>query len=531
MVLGCLAMVTRGWAEEAGADEKLMNEAALCGEAWMKCVREDDWSAAMKLWAQPSGSEGAEGDRQKLASGIREEREKLGKFKQGYLLRNRSTVGGESGSKYVGLAWFCVYEKKARRESVVVTKKSAKGSFFITGLRVEELPQGSQRVFDMAANVGQMVVLRINLAPEGHWRPYIEEAKWLATAGKVALPAIPDAPKGGPAENEQLSAELMRLLTDKVMQALVDVPEQPRFAAEAVMRAYGLLAIYDPGNALCAQLTNLVAESASKAKVPRDMWHPLVRSVIDKAPRSRVAAHVALMTVEISDWLGKQEEEVLAAKRATELLKEAMTNMSTLTSYEVRAEITAGDKTARLEATLGVAAMDLKLTGFDGSIERREVGDEGPRVSLDDGKTWQKDEDKATTIGLCRTLTAPVDPAFKVAETNTFALVGEEVVEGETLLHIRSAGAGTAQAMDYWLLISKRGPVVRRARVPMQFGAVAASGLVIYRKLRGYADPAKAEESFKKIEQRVQEVEKKAKEDAEEKAKKKSEEKGPAAKE
>jgi hypothetical protein len=54
------------------------------------------------------------------------------------------------------------------------------------------------------------------------------------------------------------------------------------------------------------------------------------------------------------------------------------------------------------------------------------------------------------------------------------------MIDGEQLFIIR---AQEPEAPSYWVLMSKNGPVVRRAAMKMKFGAVETTASLIYTKL------------------------------------------------
>jgi hypothetical protein len=76
-----------------------------------------------------------------------------------------------------------------------------------------------------------------------------------------------------------------------------------------------------------------------------------------------------------------------------------------------------------------------------------------------------------------------VDPGFKVTSQHEFTVEGEEVVNGERLVRVRSREATPETPLDYWVLMSKSGPVIRRAVVVLSFGNVPALTELVYTKL------------------------------------------------
>jgi hypothetical protein len=136
-----------------------------------------------------------------------------------------------------------------------------------------------------------------------------------------------------------------------------------------------------------------------------------------------------------------------------------------------------------MDASLAPGAMDLNLIGFDGQQQHRIVTENGFFLSKDEGKTWTEDSDQDIATGLCRTLQLPVDPAEKITEKFTFVLAAKEMVEGEELFKFKGTSTAGLPPRTYWVLVSKAGPVIRRARLPMTFGKTTADTLLIYTKL------------------------------------------------
>ena len=476
---------------------------------WMQALQAGKQGEGLDAWAKEAFHMTA---RSEIEARLVESAAALGKLKAAYPLEDRSMVdappvlgpGQAAGETTVTVTWFCEYERGAQREYVVM-RRQADGGLKIIGVRHQEAAVGSQAAVDLAADIGQMVLLRLNRADRSRWEPFLMEAKWLAEQLKIKLPEIPmEDVLPEEVSEEAGQSPLMELLTATVNGALQPVGPEVQAAGRTLLQAFALLSIYDPGDTMCAKLAGLIGESAKMSKLPNELWHPLIRAVLDKAPRSRISEIVHGMALEVSAHFAEKEKSGIVAKRAAELLTEALKNMSSLTAYQVRAELTSGEKTAWMEGTLDVDFMDLRLTGFDGKKQCRQVTPEdGARISTDDGVTWAKDTDEETVIGLCRTLTSPVDPGFKVVEKNQFTITGEEVINGEKLLHLTRTGHPEDQPMEYWILISKRGPVVRRARVTMNFGDLKAVGILTYTKLRGYADAAAAEAARKAMEDRL----------------------------
>ncbi len=487
-------------------DQASIDQAAAESKLWMERVKAGNIKAGLDAWSPAAFKDSP---RAEVESKITASLSSLGRLLQANLLLDRSLVdeppvlgpGKAAGMTTVTTTWFCRYENGAQREFVVL-RSSGKDPLKIIGVRHQEAAVGKQAAVDLASDIGQMVLLRLSAAPRTRWEPFLEEAKWLAGQIKVQLPPIPmEDALPGEGSDEEGTSPLMSLLTAKVDAALAPSGKEVQAAGRMLLLSYALLAIYAPGQTLCAKLAGIVGESARFSKLPDELWQPLIKAVIDKEPRSAVSEIVHTMALEISAHFAAQERGDIVAARAGSLLREAMKNMAALTYYQVRAEITSGDKTARLEAALDLGFMDLRLTGFDGKKQCRQVTpDDGARISLDDGITWTRDTDTDTAVGLCRTLTSPVDPGYKVADNNTFTITGEEEINGEKLLHVARTGQPETEPMEYWILVSKRGPVVRRARVTMNFGDLKAIGTLTYTKLRGYADAAAAEAARKAVE-------------------------------
>ena len=91
-----------------------------------------------------------------------------------------------------------------------------------------------------------------------------------------------------------------------------------------------------------------------------------------------------------------------------------------------------------------------------------------------------EDPDAEGAQGLCRTMQAPLDRAQKFPEKHSFKLGGVEKVDGEQLFRFE---AENPQAPVYWVLMSKNGPVIRRAVMKMKFGELEAAAEMVYTKL------------------------------------------------
>ena len=151
---------------------------------------------------------------------------------------------------------------------------------------------------------------------------------------------------------------------------------------------------------------------------------------------------------------------------------------------KVHAALTAADgRKSVMDASLAPGAMYLQMSGFDDRKDSRLVTKDGYRRSLDEGKTWAHDPDTDGAMGLCRTLQAPLDRTRKFTVAHAFALAGVEKLDGEQLCRFHSKGTGAEPAMTYWVLMSKNGPVIRRAQMQMKFGDILADALLTYTKL------------------------------------------------
>jgi hypothetical protein len=127
--------------------------------------------------------------------------------------------------------------------------------------------------------------------------------------------------------------------------------------------------------------------------------------------------------------------------------------------------------------------MDLTLRGFDGRRERRLVTEKGPRISRDEGKTWEDDPDPETAVGLCRTLQWPLDLSRKITAKQRFTFTGPETIDDEQLFRFETGDSGREPASIYWILMSRSGPVVRRARLAMTFAGMETDAVFVYTRL------------------------------------------------
>ena len=254
--------------------------------------------------------------------------------------------------------------------------------------------------------------------------------------------------------------------------------------AKAILNAFALLLLYEPGDETCARLAVLAGVEAEKAKLPPDLWKPLLRVVSGKEKLPAVHEVVQRMAAGTAAHLAEQD---LAAKIKTAprvILDQALLNMEQLPTYHVSAELSAADgRKSTMQASLAPGAMYLQFTGFDSRKESRLVTAAGYHISTDDGKTWLPDPDAPAAQGLCRTLQAPLDRSAKVTEKHAYQLAGVEQLDGEQLFHFLCEESAPPALPEFWILLSKNGPVVRRARMSMTFGELTASALLIYTRL------------------------------------------------
>jgi hypothetical protein len=210
----------------------------------------------------------------------------------------------------------------------------------------------------------------------------------------------------------------------------------------------------------------------------------LIRAVTEKKPAADVNEALQTLIASVSAHLGKEHAASVLKGEIRETLDMAFSNMARLPTYRVHAEITAPDaRKSFMDAALGPGAMDLTLVGFDGQKQRRIVTQNGFFLSQDDGKTWTADPDHEIATGLCRTLQHPVEPGEKITEKFTFVLTGKETIDSEELFKFVGTSPTGQPPRTYWVLVSKAGPVIRRARLSMSFGSIDADTLLIYTKL------------------------------------------------
>lgn len=466
--------------------EKLAAAIAI-GRKWQDHIKAGTLDAGMKWWGYDAfkGSTAKE-----MRDLIAAQNGLLGPLQYTGLLEDRCLIDldgagpdGESAGTYITLQWFSEYGKGVRRESLVLHEPAKGGTGLkIAGLRREELPAGRRGLFELAADTGQLALLKLHGAPRERWEPWQHEAAALATKFKVTLPAMPGAAGNDKGFQEKL-----------VSYMLVDIP--PAFEkagsaeAKVILNAFALLMLYVPGDETCTRLAVLSGSEAEKAKLPPELWKPLIKAVSGKEKLPAVHESVQRMLAGIAEHL--EVEETMAAVRNApgEVLGRALANMAALPTYSVRAELTAGDgRKSTMEASLAPGAMHLKMEGFDGRRERRHVSEKGFFISADEGESWTEDKDRDTAIGLCRTLQAPLDMSLKVTEKHDFILAAEEMIDGETLYRFESQGEEKPAPPTYWVLMSKSGPVIRRARISLAFGDIKTDSLMIYTRIGKPAD-------------------------------------------
>jgi hypothetical protein len=471
--------------EKAAADqERVLKGAVAVGRGWMKAVEAGDYGAGMKGWGYQAFERHAEAD---VVATLKGQTAELGRLKSALLLEDRSLVDlsgpPEKPGSYVTLRWFSRYERRAQREYLVVHEPAKDGDGpRILGLRREELPVGKEGAVELAADIGHAVMLRLRELPEAQWKPYVLEAEAIAAGMKLVLPPLPGDP--GPEQRDKAGAAVVEYLMDGINPLLEKLDDAGgRREARMVLTSFALLIAYKPGEELVARLGAIIGADGAKSGLPAALWQPVVKAVVDKEPAARVYESVQTMVSDVALHLRTQEKDRVLAVSARELLDKAFANMAGLKSYEVKAEFRAGEKTAWMEAAMTLEAAEVKLTGFDGKKQVRLAGNQGFWVSGDEGKTWVEDGDRETAAGLLRTLTSPVDPGFKVTAQHEFTVEGEEVVNGERLVRVRSREATPETPLDYWVLMSKSGPVIRRAVVVLSFGNVPALTELVYTKL------------------------------------------------
>jgi hypothetical protein len=454
---------------------------------WQDYVRQGHAAEGMNLWGY-SAFDGVKPEG--LMQGMENQLVVLGPLTYSEPLLDRSVVElngtaqefeKESKGVYVTLSWLNVFEKGLRRETILLHEPDQESSGMkIIGIRREPLPLGPQGAAELAADLGQLALLKLRGAPPERWAPWQREATALAENLKLTLPSIPDSATG----NDKTSGEKLAALIMGEAPALFDKlgTAGGMHEAKTILNAFALLLLYEPGDETCTRLAVLAGSEAELAKLPPAIWKPLVRVVAEKGKADRVHETVQRMSAEIAAYLAQQDvaARVKAAPRV--VLDQALAAMEVIPSYKVRGEFTATDgRKSIMTAALGPGAMYLQLEGFDGKKESHLATQQGGcHVSHDGEKEWLDDPDFEGAKGLCRTLQAPLERTRKFTEKHAFDLVGVDKIDGEQLFHFRSDDPA---APVYWVLMSKNGPVIRRASMKMKFGEIEASGMLIYREL------------------------------------------------
>lgn len=471
-------------AEPGTAQAEQLAAAVIKGREWQDHLKAGTLDAGMKLWGYDAfaGTTPAE-----MQARIAKQNDVLGSLQYTGLQTDRCLVdhnsapgpdGGSTGT-YITLRWFSEYGKGVRRESLVLHEPDKGGTGLkITGLRREELPSGRRGLFELAADTGQLALLKLHGAPRERWEPWQRESSALTSNLNLKLPAIPDAPEGDKASGEKLVSFVM-VQAPEVFDKAGAGPE-----AKAILNAFALLMLYSPGDETSTRLAVLSGSEAEKAKLPPEIWKPLIKAVSEKEKMPAVHECVQRMAAGISTHLAEEETAAAIKNAPKEILSRALVNMAAMPNYVVRAELTATDgRKSTMEASLAPGAMHLTMEGFDGRRERRHVSPKGFFISTDEGKTWQEDKDTDTSTGLCRTLQAPLDMTLKVTEKHEYSLAAAEKLDGETLYRFESAADGKPQPPTYWVLMSRGGPVIRRARISQTFGDLRTDSLMIYTRI------------------------------------------------
>ena len=468
---------------DAAVQRQLLDQAATIGRDWMQRVQAGDLEGGLRLWGHHAFARTA---RAEVLASLTEQAKALGPLQGSGLLEERSLIDAEgqpeTPGRQVTLRWFTRYAKAEQREFLVLHEPKGGGGLKIVGLRRQDLPTGKEGAVEMAADLGQAALLRLNGLTETRWGPFMDEAKAIARGLGMTLPALPEARSD--AERERAGAAVVSYLMSDLNAPLEKLGEAGGMReARMILTSYAMLMLYTPGEETITRLGAVIGADGAKSGLPGALWQPVVKAVVDKEPAARVHELVQTMASDTAVHLREVETEQALRGGAKALLDKAFENMASLPSYEVRAEFKAGGRTARMEGLLTLEATEVRLTGFDGRRQDRVAGQDGMWLSEDGGKSWRADKDHETTAGLLRTLTAPVDPGFKVTSYHEFVLAGEEVVNGERLLHVRGRNSRPEDPIDYWVLISKAGPVIRRAHVMLSFGDLPAEAILTYTKL------------------------------------------------
>lgn len=472
----------------AARQADLLAAAIKIGHAWQEAAQRGDFTGGMSLW----GYSAFDGVKEKnLSDALETGRALLGPIKTCQLLADRSLVvldgtapgsDGEGHGTYVTLVWLNVFEKGIRRETMILHEPAKDGAGLkITGVRSEDLPTGRQAAAELASSLGQLAFLKLRGAPRDRWSPFQHEAAALAERLHITLPPIPDAGDSDPKAGEKLAALIMTTappLFDHLG------PDGGKHEARALLNAYAILMLYEPGDETCTRLAVLTGTEAEKAKLPTEIWKPIIETVSKKQPMDAVHEAIQRMSAGTSDHIARQTTATRLQGAPRLIIEQALLHMESLPSYKAHARLTATDgRTSTMDASLAPGAMYLHYTSFDGRKEARLVTEQGYHLSSDEGKTWTPDPDHEAAKGLCRTLQAPLDRSKKFPERHTFEFKELERVDGEDLFRFRSQGAGDESPITYWLLLSKNGPVIRRAAMQMTFGTLAADATFHYTRL------------------------------------------------
>jgi hypothetical protein len=267
---------------------------------------------------------------------------------------------------YITLRWFSEYDKGFRRESLILHEPAKGGKGLkIIGLRREELPAGRQATFEMAADLGQLALLKLHRAPRERWEAYEQEARALAGLLKVTLPPIPESTGEGDKEGGEKLVNLVMTDAPPVFEKLGEAGGSVE--AKAILNAFALFMMYVPGEETSARLAALTGSEAEKAKLPPEFWKPLIEAVVKKKEVPEVHEAIQVMVTGVSTWLGRQHAAAELESGAKETLDLAFANMTRLPTYTVHAELIATDlRKSTMDAALAKVAMDLRLKCFDG---------------------------------------------------------------------------------------------------------------------------------------------------------------------
>ncbi len=468
---------------------KLLADGIKIGREWQAAVKSGRLSPAMTLWGYTAFDDISEDG---LLESLQHQYGLLGKVKYCELLTERclvdleGTAAGEAGEApgvYVTLSWLAEYENGTHRETMILHEPKKQGAGLkIVGLRRESLPEGRQAAAELAAGLGQLALLKLRGAPRDRWEPWQREAAMLAEKLKLSLPEIPEAANtGDDAAGEKLAALIMQAAP-----SLFDGlgPGGGQHEGKAILNAFALLLLYEPGEETITRLAVLAGAESEKAGIPDEVWKPLIRAVAGKEEFPAVNEAVQRMAAGISAHVAREDLKARLKAAPRLILDQALLTMESLPTYKVRAEFTAADsRKCLMEASLAPGAMYLRFTGFDGRKESRIVNHDGFFLSSDENKTWRTDPDPESARGLCRTLQKPLDRTQKITAKHAFTLTGVEKVDGEELYRFHSPGAGKEGAVTYWVLITKNGPVIRRAQMPMKFGDISAEGVFAFTRL------------------------------------------------